>query len=228
MSEQNDHAQRTDGWRRDRAGKITASRFADVLAKGAKGQPLQARTTYLYQLANERLSGEPLAEKSAAALSWGKDVEDYARQAYELETGEFVETADFILHPEHDFIGCSPDGLVQADGGLEMKCPFVEINHLETLHKGMPDKHIGQVQGCMFVTGRKWWDFVSYDPRQAAPYRLYIQRIERDEAFIAKLEAELLKFEMEVEALVTTIENMRTRSTKPRQRSAISRSASAE
>lgn len=87
-----------------------------------------------------------------------------------------------------------------------MKCPHDEQVHIKTILTGMPEEHIGQVQGNMLVTGRQWWDFVSYDPRQRENLRLYVQRIERDEAFIQKLLIGLLQFNAEVEAMVDALE----------------------
>ena len=70
----------------------------------------------------------------------------------------------------------------------------------------MPEEHAAQVQGCMWLTGRKYWDFVSYDPRMPEPLRLYVQRIERDDAYIAELESEVVKFLAEVAERVAKIQ----------------------
>jgi len=204
--------QRSEEWHRQRAGKITASRFEDAISMKLVGRepnkvlvPTDTRSTYMREIVAAILSGEPKAEINSYSLQWGKDTEPYARQAYEIETGHVVTEAEFILHPVHDFIGCSPDGLVGADGGIEMKCPKDPGVHIKTLAEGMPEEHAGQVQGCMFVTGRKWWDFVSYDPRTDEPYRLYIQRIERDELYIQRLESGLWKFWQDVQSYLELI-----------------------
>lgn len=197
-----DHSQRSQGWRQDRAGRITASRFADVMAIGKRGDYLKARGDYMLQLAFERLSGVPRQEVQGAALYWGREVEPFALEAYQLKTGQFVESSEFIEHPDFPFIGCSPDGLIGADGGYESKCPYSEAVHLETFLHGMPAEHVAQVQGCMWVTGRQWWDFVSFDPRQAPGFRLYVQRIPRDDAYIDRLAFELGKFEAELQQQV--------------------------
>jgi hypothetical protein len=95
--------------------------------------------------------------------------------------------------------------LIDDDGGLEGKCPHDEAVHILTWLEGMPEDHMPQVQGCMFVTGRKWWDFTSFDPRQTASHRLYIQRVYRDDDYIANLEKQILQFEMELRAMVEII-----------------------
>lgn len=198
--------QGTDEWRAQRAGRITASCFADVLAKRKDGSPTAARAKYMRLLAFERLSGVPAHEIHSRSLAWGSELESYARKAYELESGNLVAQSSFVTHPLYDFIGSSPDGLIGADGGLEMKCPHDEAVHIATWLDGMPDDHIPQVQGNMFVTGRQWWDFVSYDPRQGERLRLYVQRIPRDQTYINALERELLQFEAELRQLIKALE----------------------
>lgn len=202
----NNPEQGTEEWRAQRAGMITASRFADVVAVRRDGKPTAAREKYMRLLAFERLSGAPAKEIHSRSLEWGSELETYARAAYELETGEFVTQSGFIAHPSHDFIGCSPDGLIDESGGIEMKCPHDEAVHINTWLEGMPADHLPQVQGCMFVTGRQWWDFASYDPRQSERFCLYVQRIERDQTYIDKLEIALLQFEAELQQMIKTLE----------------------
>ena len=186
--------QRSQEWHEFRVGKITASRFADVMSKGKNGKSSERRNTYLREIVAEILTGKAKDSVSAASLSWGTEVEPFAREAYELETGNLVTETGFLLHPDLEFIGCSPDGLIGTDGGMEMKCPKDPQVHVKTLLEGMPVEHTAQVQGCMYVTGRQWWDFVSYDPRQPDGTRLYIQRIPRDSDFMEELELALITF----------------------------------
>jgi len=215
--------QRTDAWRQQRAGKITASCFGAAISisevePGAiwksgtrKGQPklpesTAERDTYMRVVAFERTAGIPKHEIGAKSLSWGKDIEPFSLEAYQVETGNIVTESGFLLHPQFDFIGASPDGLIGVDGGLEMKSPHDEQVHIKTILSGMPEEHRPQVQGNMLVTGRQWWDFVSYDPRQKESLRLYVQRIYRDEAYISKLLIGLLQFNAEVEAMIRRLE----------------------
>ena len=202
--------QRSEDWHQARCGRITASRFADAIAmkevviqrankrenrpKVTEFRPTDMRNTYMREIIAEIMIGTAKDQVSSPSLNWGRDVEPFAREAYEMETGNIVVETGFIPHPLHDFIGCSPDGLIGAKGGLEMKCPKDPQVHIRTLLEGMPSEHIAQVQGCMYVTDREWWDFVSYDPRQPDGPRLYIQRIQRDENFIKELDASLLAF----------------------------------
>jgi hypothetical protein len=210
--------QRSEEWFAERAGKITASRMHDVMLprdrepfksgprKGQPKPPPKALTDYAYQLAAERLTGRPRKQVKAAALQWGQDVEPAAVAAYQAETGVIVTLCGFVRHPAYDFIGASPDFLVDADGGGEVKSPESSEVHLETLLVGLPPEHIEQIQGGLWVTGRQWWDFVSYHPDFPADLRLYVQRVQRDEAFIAQLETACLALEADVQAILSQLQ----------------------
>ena len=196
--------QNTSEWLQDRAGKINMSRACDVMAfdpggelyksgkkKGTPkpGRVLLARTDYIGDIVAEILTGEPKAQVRARPLDWGHDVEDAARAAYEAETGEIVQQVAGVTHPMMPYVRCSPDGLIGNDGQLQIKCPSNPANHIDALRNGMPSEHIPQVQGELFVTGRQWSDFVSFDPRMPVNLRFYRQRIPRDDAYIATLSA---------------------------------------
>lgn len=199
--------QGTEAWRLARAGKITASRFGDVIDVTKAGKPTAARSKYMREIVFERISMAPRHEIGGQATRWGTDVESFAREAFELETGLIVTPAHFVTHPLYDFIGCSPDGLINQTGGYESKCPMDEAVHINTWLCGMPDEHKPQVQGCMLVTGRAHWHFVSYDPRVAERFRLFHQRIERDDEYIDKLLLPgLLQFEQEVQSMIAQLE----------------------
>lgn len=213
--------QRSTEWFDARAGRITASRMCDVMAFTAgegvwksgprKGQakvatPLKARIDYIRQLATERHTGLVKSQVKAAALAWGTEVEPEAQSAYEVERGVLVTLAGFTLHPEYDFIGASPDFLVGDDGGGEIKCPFARDTHMDTLLDGLPPEHIEQIQGGLWVTGRKYWDFVSYQPDFPERTRIYIQRVERDDEYIAKLADACISLELEVRAILERLE----------------------
>lgn len=188
-------------WLSARAGHCTASRFKDVLAKIKTGEAA-SRRNYRVQLVTERLTGTPCDSYSNAAMEWGTATEPYARAAYEAARTLMVDETGFLLHPDVPFVGASPDGLVGDDGGCEIKCPYQSTVHVETLEGGMPSEHRAQVQGTLWVTGRAWWDYISFDPRMPAHLQLYVERIERDQAYIDTLAAEVAKFLAEVDAMV--------------------------
>jgi putative phage-type endonuclease len=198
-----DIAQGTQEWHQERCGRFTGSRFADVLAKSKKdGKPLKARQDLIWELAAERIQGYQAEGQSSYSMKWGTEAEPLAREAYEIKTGEFVAETGFIVHPKYGFAGSSPDGLVNDDGGIEIKSPKCPEIHLQRFINGVPDEYVPQIQGLMWVTGRKWVDFVSFDPDTQPEFRLLIIRVERDEQFIADLEKEILKAEQEVCELV--------------------------
>jgi len=198
--------QKTDEWHQQRAGKFTGSRFVDVLAKSKKdGKPLKARQDLIWTIATERIQGYQVEGPSSYSLKWGTDNEPRAREAYELKTGEFVEEIGFIKHESLEFVGVSPDGLINEDGAIEIKAPKCPEIHLQRFIDGVPDEYMPQIQGLLWVTGRKWVDFVSYDPDTSPEFQLLIIRVERDEDFIKALEAEVLKAESEVVELINQL-----------------------
>lgn len=199
-------------WLRERAGHATASCFADILATGRNGQPLKARDDYLMRLVVERITGEPVVTPASFAMQWGTEAEPYARAAYEVETGATVREVGFQKHAVHAWVGASSDGLVGASGGIEIKCPHNSAIHLQTWEQGMPEHHKPQVQGQMWVLGLDWIDFCSYDPRMhagAEHLKLFRQRIERDEAYIAQLERDVMAFLAQVQAKVDLFQSFK-------------------
>lgn len=189
------------GWLQDKCGFVSASCFADVLAKGQG----KTRASYLRKVVAERLTGKPSESYSNGHMDRGTLQEPLARLAYEALTGEPVIQVGFLKHPTLPRVGASPDGLVGDDGGIEAKSviPTVQV---ETLRLGgYPSEHKAQIQGNLWVTGRRWWDFVSYSPDMPAHLRLYIFRVERDEAYMDALKREVLAFDAEAENLYTRL-----------------------
>lgn len=185
-------------WFAARCGKATASRFSDVLAKLKSGGESASRKNYRARLVVERLTGKPLETFSNAAMQQGVEREPLARMAYEAETGNLVEEVGFFQHPAMD-AGASPDGLVNADGMLEIKCPQL-ATHLEYLNlPAEPAEYTAQIQGQLWICGRDWTDFVSFNPDFPEHLQLIVRRIHRDDAYIAKLAAEVALFLDEVE-----------------------------
>ena len=190
-------------WLYERVGYCTASRFKDVIDKLKSGKPGAKRQTYLMELVVERITGQPQDHFASTAMQWGTDCEPRSRMDYEARTGSIVEEVGFVKHPTLPMVGGSPDGLIGEDGGFESKSPYNSAVHLSTiLEAAMPEEHLPQVQGIMWITGRKWWDFQSFDPRLPEPLNRYVQRIERNEDYIKQLEQEVIAFLAEVEAML--------------------------
>lgn len=198
--------QGSDAWFESRLGRATASKFNDIMAKGRNGSEPASRRNYREQLVDERLSGERAENFKSASMSWGTDYESAARLAYEFKTGNAVEETGFYAH-DTLMAGASPDGLIGEDGLLEIKCPN-SSTHRDTLKKQeVPNQYRWQIQGQLWITGRKWCDFVSYDPRLPSNAQLFITRVDRDDNAIAELEGQVTTFLREVAAEVQFIEN---------------------
>lgn len=196
--------QGTAEWHDARRGKVTASRVAEVMAKTKSGYST-SRANYMAELLCERLTGETAPFFMNAAMQWGTDKEPEARAAYCFRTDADVAEIAFIDHPAIAMAGASPDGLIGADGMLEIKCPLT-ATHLDTLASGKPaGKYVTQMQWQMACTGRAWCDFVSYDPRLPENLRFFLVRIDRDPALIADMEAEVTAFLSELDAKITDL-----------------------
>lgn len=188
------------GWLAARAGKATGSRAKDILAKIKSGEAA-ARRNYRVQLVTERLTGSPQESGFVNdAMKWGTEQEPNARRAYEAHTGYIVTEAGFI-YLEDVMTGCSVDGLIGGDGMAEYKCPN-SSTHIEWLLAGvLPSEHKPQILHNLWVTGREWCDFASFDPRLPENLQLFVVRYERIEDEIKAHEAEILQFLDEVDAL---------------------------
>ena len=189
--------QGTDAWKMLRLGKVTASRVKDIVATTKTGYST-SRDKYMTQLLLERLTNTVAESYSNDAMSWGTEQEPFARAAYEALKGVMVDQVAFINHPTIEMAGASPDGLVGEDGLVELKCPMSHT-HLESLLGGLDDQYKVQVQWQMACTGRKWTDLCSFDPRFPADLQLVVKRFERDDAYIATLEKEVIKFLAELD-----------------------------
>jgi putative phage-type endonuclease len=198
--------QRSEEWFQARLGKVTASRVADVLAKIKSGESA-SRRNYKIQLVSERLTGERQETYINQAMQDGIDREFYARERYVQQYGE-VEEVGFIQHPTLE-AGASPDGMVGTDGILEIKCPMGST-HTETLMtQEVPNKYVPQIQFQLLVTGRKWCDFVSYNPMFPENLQLFVKRVEADPVYQKELESEVKQFLSEVDDVINKLKEIK-------------------
>lgn len=196
--------QRTDLWIEQRLGKATASRFKDVMTTIKSGEAA-ARKNYRAELVAERLTGVRDEGFTSTAMQWGIDNEETARLRYELATGNVTDECGFFKHDKLE-AGASPDGLINTFGVLEIKCPNT-ATHIETLRKQeVPYQYYWQVMGQMWITGREFCDFVSFDPRMPQNAQMFIITIERDEVAIEKLAGQVQTFLREVAADVKFVQ----------------------
>ncbi len=196
--------QGSDEWKAIRLGKVTASRVADVIGKTKTGWGA-GRTNYMSELIVERLTGVAAEGFTNAAMQWGTDKEPDARDAYEYFADVSVDQIGFVPHPTIKMSGASPDGLIAADGMLEIKCPNT-ATHIETLLTGtVAGKYVTQIQWQLACSGRDWCDFVSFDPRLPEEMRLFIKRVPRDPGFIHETEGLVHDFLRELDAKVEAL-----------------------
>lgn len=193
-------AQRSEEWFAARAGRVTGSRAADVLAKIKTGEAA-ARRDYRLQLAVERLTGRPMEDGGfvSAEMQRGIDLEPKARQVFMEKSGLEVRETGFVIRDDLS-IGCSTDGDVGSFTEIvEIKCPK-SWTHIEYLRgKRLPPKYAPQVMHNLLVTGAERCHFISYDDR-LPPYLDYFHVIvERSELDLTLYDAELRKFLADVD-----------------------------
>jgi putative phage-type endonuclease len=191
-------------WLDLRLGKVTASKFKDVMTNGRGSNPSATAKTYMIKLVAEILRGEPLPFFENDAMKWGTETEPQARAMYELKNDVEVKEVAFV--ELNEFVGVSPDGLVGDDGLLEIKCPNTETQIKRFLDDaGLPGDYEAQVQGQLWVTGRQWCDFVSFDPRIDVEASYIQTRVYRDEEYIGKLEEKVSIFVEEMKSMINKL-----------------------
>ena len=194
-------------WLALRCGKATGSRVADALKKNKDGKYAASRIDYAYDLALERLTGEPQGP-DLSNVRWvqdGKEWEADARSLYEFLTDNEVRQIGFATHDTIELFGASPDGLVGEDGVLEIKCPKAKTHLGYLLAKEPPFDYLYQMDAEMACTGRKWCDFVSFNPKSPPNLQYFCTRYYRDEARIKALEAGVIEFLSEVAAITESV-----------------------
>lgn len=204
-------------WLQARVGVITASCFKDAVDRLAdkvdrktgdvtRGAPSWKSTAYAARVALERICGAQVEETFVnGAMRRGTELEPVARAAYEERTGRMVLESGILLTEDRLF-GYSTDGLVGDDGLIEIKCPASPARMFEVWRDRNVDDWMHQIQGGLWLTGRRWCDLVVYDPRLERVGRdMFVMRLERDEEFIERLEADLVEFAARVDANVRAL-----------------------
>lgn len=191
-------------WLASRCGFLTASVIADMMARTKSGWAA-SRDNLRARLVAERLTGIPQDSFTNAAMQWGTEHEPLARAAYEVIHGVMVDQVGMIPHPEIAFSGASPDGLVNGDGLVEIKCPNT-ATHIEYLLAGeAPKKYQPQMLWQMECTGREWCDFASFDPRMPPALQLFVVRFHRDDAKLKEIRDEARIFLAEIEEVINQL-----------------------
>lgn len=201
--------QQTSEWFEARCGCLTASRAKAVINRKKNGEPYAEYYTVLEQVVGERLTGIVASTGTTAAMQWGIDHEEEAREQYVIETGRDVALTGFVKHPTVRWLGASPDGLVGDDGLIEIKCPTT-LTHLKRVASGaVPEEYKPQMLVQLLCTGRKWVDFVDYDPRLTADWekaRFFCVRYEPTQEELADALAKCQEFLTVVDGTINEFE----------------------
>ena len=197
--------QGTPEWHQARVGVITASMFAECrkrLKSGPnKGDFSEAAKKYAFKLAIERISGQLLEEDKFETFEMrrGRELEPEARLAHENAKGILVEQVGFVK-TEDGLFGASADGFIDDDGGSEYKAFISPSSLMPIILQGDISDCMDQIQGGMWLTGRKYWHFVLYCPALKAVNRhLTIFEVQRDDDYIEQMEKDLWEFNRLVE-----------------------------
>ena len=181
-----DAIQGSDEWLESRLGRPTASNFGRLITPTGKAST--SAQGYIDELVAQRITGEIPEFFKSAAMERGNELEPAAKALYEFTNDIEVKEVGLCLHDRYE-CGASPDGLVGDDGGLEIKSPLPHTHVSYLRDGGIPAKYIPQVQGCLWITEREWWDFMSYHPSMED----LIVRVYRDNAYITKLAEQVIR-----------------------------------
>lgn len=166
--------QQSEDWFEVRDLKMTAS-HAQAIGNQSKGL-----NSLCKELVRNHLSKKDNSQKFGNThTERGNELEPIARNLYSLESGNEVKEVGFIEVVGKN-AGCSPDGLIGTDGGLEIKSPD-DTKYFDLLvgDAEIESAYIWQVQMNLLITKRKWWDLVIYNPNFSKS--LITVRIEPDE-----------------------------------------------
>lgn len=187
-----DIQQGSEDWLKIRCGKITASRFSDVMAKGRGSSASKTRLSYIYDIVAEKLTQQPAEQYTNKYMEWGNQCEPLAREYYKHKTGSEIKQIGFV--EMSGAVGCSPDSLVDDNGLLEIKCPKTTTQIQRHLEGVFPEEYKPQVQGQLWICDREWCDFVSFDPRILNEKKMFKIRVYRDEPYIKQIIQEINHF----------------------------------
>lgn len=196
-----DVEQGTPEWFAIRLGRVTGSAMSSVLAKGQG----KTRASLMYKLIGEKITGEPTEGYGNQHMERGTMLEPDAREIYEQINGIKCEIVGFITEDfSGNTVGFSPDALVGDDGIAEIKTKLPHIQAELLISGRVPPEHTAQIQCGLWVTGRRWLDFISYWPGMP----LFIKRVERDETYIATMAQEVAAFYAELNEKLEKIRAM--------------------
>ena len=156
-----DLEQGSDEWFKARCGIPTASNFDKIFT--SKGEKSKQAKASMHTLLAEWITGEKSSIKQNDWMLRGTELEPEARAAYEFITDADVKQTGIVYRDDKKLVSCSPDGLMDSKV-LEIKCPAPGTHVSYLMDQKLPTTYVQQVQGSMWVTGLKSWDFMSYHP----------------------------------------------------------------
>lgn len=206
-----DFPQGSEAWLQARVGHVTASRVKDVMAKGRNGEPSATRSAYIGELIAEILTGRPVNSfKGNADTERGIELEPNARLAFEIETGLSVKQVGLVLHPRMARVAASPDGLMNGNLGLELKCPRPHV-HLEYMLAGVPPTayrpQMAMQIACAELDGVM---FASYCPDFPPDLQLFVTKFTPTMEYIKDMESAVAEFLEEIDAKLLQISKLRS------------------
>lgn len=200
-----DMLQGSELWHQIRLGKVTGIGMKSVLSNGRGSAPSKMSETYMMELIAEKLTGQAKPFFENDAMKWGTETEPQARAMYELNSGNDVVEVAFI--ERNEFIGVSPDGLIGDDGMIEIKCPETTTQLKRALTDSYSKDYTTQIQMQLWVSGRAWCDFLSFDPRLDIDASYLLQRVYRDENFIEDMAEKTKLFIDKMNEILTKLTN---------------------
>jgi len=170
--------QNSDEWFQMRAGLITSSKLGVIMANYDKafGEPAKK---YAVNIAIEQITGKAISSGySNEHMERGHEQEPIARMLYEQETFCDVTNGGFF---ENGDIGCSPDGLVDDDGVVEIKSVIASTQFATVKRQKLDPAYRWQCIGNLKFTGRDWIDYISYCADFPEDKQLFIHRVKKDD-----------------------------------------------
>ena len=191
-------------WVNARLGIPTASEFDALITPKFEMRTGQMPTTYLYDKLAEKVLGFSTQDASSFQMQQGSILEHEAIPWLAFAHDVKINRVGFCT-TDDSRIGCSPDGLIGDDGGVEVKCPSPAIHMKYLMEGGVPPQYLCQVHGSLLVTGRKWWKFVSYSRQFPA----LVVHVDRDDRIIGAMQHTLDHFLKRFDEALAQITAMR-------------------
>ncbi len=158
-----DIVQYTPEWDVVKCGVLSASKIEKILTPSKlKFAENEGCRELVDNIACQRLTKRLASEFISYDMRRGLIEEQSARDLYRKNYAPVTECG-FVTNDKWGFkLGCSPDGCVNDDGGIEVKSRLPKLQFGVVKAAKLPDDFRLQIQATMMITERPWWDFISY------------------------------------------------------------------